>query len=530
MKRNFGDQAIGILTGLVGLVLLLVFYMFNMDMRWLAALLILFIGYIIFQQIRDKHIFLLHVTVFLLPFTGGFLYSPLIRNDLIFAFDAVFFVLFGWWVFETHLFQKTSLFIHRSTIPAAGMILWAMLAIPLVRSRVSAVLGIFLLFKAFLIYFYVINKIKYKHQLKVIVNMLMAGLGIQGLLGIMQKIMGHGLGLGFLGEKQINYSVSEISRVRGTLAVPNQYGAYLILLIPIAMSFYTSTKSKKEKLWYGGVLAFSIMGLFLSLSRSSWFGLIGAIIVMLSILYKKKQLSPKLLKGIAVVSLVMILIAVMFWNVIVMRFETGEKGQFRKVMIEVAFPIIMSNPILGVGLFNYQYHSYSSFKFWHPVHNSILHITAEMGFPGIILFLWFTVLFFKAASQNLKLRDPYYRALNLGIIGSYTAFLIAVQFGPEYQHYRQKVLYWLLGALVIASTRIAKNEVLLRQKAENKKRIKEVDSLEEKLTAFQKSHNDTNAADEENRYNISSQTDRAYLKDIYDEKEKGKEHGSFKAI
>ena len=124
-----------------------------------------------------------------------------------------------------------------------------------------------------------INRVKTKRQLKIIINMLLVGIGIQGLLGLLQRVLGHGLGLGFLGEKQANYT-SEISRVRGTLAVPNQYGAYLILLIPIAASFYISAKNKKEKYWYSGILALAIFGLFFSLSRSSWFGLIGAIIVM----------------------------------------------------------------------------------------------------------------------------------------------------------------------------------------------------------------------------------------------------------
>ena len=141
-------------------------------------------------------------------------------------------------------------------------------------------------------------------------------------------------------------------------------------------------------------------------------------------------------------------------------------------MIEIAFPIIFSHPILGVGLFNYQYHSFSSFEFWHPVHNTILRVAAEYGLPGLFFFLWFVVLVFKEARKNLKLKDEYLRNLSLGIIGSYTAFMIAVQFGPEYQHYRQKFLFWILAAIVIASKRIARNELLARNKLESFKNTK----------------------------------------------------------
>ena len=472
LKKDTSEIAVGLAAAFIGLVLLLSFYIFKMDMRWLAVLLIGLIGLAIFQRVQEKEILLLYLAVFLLPYTGGFLYSPLVVNDLIFAFDVFLFLLIGIWLIETGGFQDGALYIHKSTIPAILMVVWAMLGIPFCISKLSATLGTFLLVKAFLFYFYIINRVKTKRQLKIIINMLLVGIGIQGLLGLLQRVLGHGLGLGFLGEKQANYT-SEISRVRGTLAVPNQYGAYLILLIPIAASFYISAKNKKEKYWYSGILALAIFGLFFSLSRSSWFGLIGAIIVMLVILYKKKQLSPKLLKGIVVISFVMVLLVIIFWNVIVLRFQTGEQGQFRKVMIEIAFPIIFSHPIFGVGLFNYQYHSFSSFRFWHPVHNTILRVTAEYGFPGLFFFIWFIVLIYREASKNLKLKDSYLRTVALGVIGGYTAFLIAVQFGPEYQHYRQKVVFWILGAITIALKRIAKNELMLQKKMEMKNKIKE---------------------------------------------------------
>jgi len=470
-KRKINDAGIGIIIAFVGLALLLFFSVFRMDMRWLGALLVGLIGFSFFYQVREKERLLLYMISFLIPFTGGFMYSPLVHADLIFAFDIVLFVLFGIWLIESGGFQSEKLYIHKTTLPAALMVLWAGLGVVVSISRMSAAHGVFLLLKTFMFYFYIINRIKSKRKLKIIVDMLIVGLGIQGALGLMQKLVGHGLGLGFLGEKQVVYG-SAISRVRGTLAVPNQYGAYLILLMPIAAVFYISAKTKKEKLWYTGILFFSLMGLFFSLSRSSWFGLIGAIIVILTLLYKQGRLSPRLLRGILVVVLVMLIIVVIFWETIVLRFETGEKGQHRRTMIEIAFPIIFSHPILGVGLFNYQYHSFSSFEFWHPVHNTILRVAAEYGLPGLFFFLWFVVLVFKEARKNLKLKDEYLRNLSLGIIGSYTAFMIAVQFGPEYQHYRQKFLFWILAAIVIASKRIARNELLARNKLESFKNTK----------------------------------------------------------
>ncbi|HDQ15909.1 MAG TPA: hypothetical protein ENN45_02505, partial [Bacteroidetes bacterium] len=408
LKKGSSEIFIGLAAAIVGLALVFSFYLFSLDIRWLGVLLLAFIGIGVFQLIEEKEKLLLHMVFFLLPFTAGFMYSPLIVHDLFFGFDLIFFLLVTWWLIETHGFQTTGLYIHKSTVPGILMVFWGAVGVMFCVSRLSALLGTFLLFKAFLVYFYIINKIKFKYQLKIIMNMLLLGIGIQGLLGLLQKLVGHGLGLSFLGEKQVSYWEST-SRVRGTLAVPNQYGAYMILLMPIAISFYISAKTKREKLWYGAIIMFSMFGLFFSLSRSSWFGLIGAILVMLFLLYREGQLKPSFLRGVVLISLVMVLFAVVFWDVIVLRFETGEQGEHRSTMIHVAFPIILSHPIFGVGKFNYQYHSFSSFEFWHPVHNTILRITAEMGFPGIILFLLFVGIIIKEALNNLKLRDKYLR-------------------------------------------------------------------------------------------------------------------------
>ncbi len=470
-KKQISEVGIGLLTAFVGLFLLLAFYMYNMDMKWVAALMVLILGFIVFQQIRDKRRFLLHLVIFLLPFTAGTLYSILVKATLVFAFDMILFLLVGWWIFETHGLQTTKLQIHRSTIPAFLMVIWAGLAIVLAVSRMSTAHGVFLLFKAFVFYFFIINNIKFKKQLQIIVNMLLIGIGIQGLLGILQKVSGRGLGLKFLGEEKASMSyATEISRVRGTLGFPNQYGAYIILILPIALSFYFTAESKKEKMFYGGITFISTMGLFLSLSRSSWFGIIGALFVILYILNKQKKLNPKILRGILAILVFIVIIVVLFWDVIMYRFETGEKGEWRTFMIDIALPIIMSHPILGVGLFNYQYHSFSSFEFWHPVHNETLRIAAEMGVPGLLLFVWFVVIIYKEAFKNLRLKDPYLQKLALGVIGGYTAFLIAVQFGPQYQHYRQKTVFWILAALMVVSKRIAKNELLKKKRLAEKKR------------------------------------------------------------
>lgn len=467
VRKSQNIIILSIIFSLIGIGLIFSFAWLKLDMRWLAVILIGFLGAAIFQQIHEKEIVLLYFAIFFLPFTGGGLYSHIIDNDLIFAFDVFLFLLIFIWAAKTNGFQRGAIYAHKSTYLGLIMIIWAAFAIPFCVSRVGTLLGVFMLTKAFLFYFYLINRLKTKRQLKIIINMLILAMTIQGLLGLLQKVTGHGLGLSFWGEKIIRYG-SDLSRVRGTLGAPNQYGAFIILIMPMAITFYATAKKRKEKIILLIALLISMSGLFFSLSRSSWFGLIGALILILTILYKQKQLSARMLRGILAVSLLILVFALVFWDIIVLRFQTGEKGQYRMLMIDLAFPIILSHPIFGVGLFNYQYHSFSDFEFWHPVHNTILRIAAEMGIPGLIFFIWFIVLIVKEAKSALKLKDFYLRKVAIGILGGYTAFLIAVQFGPEYQHYRQKTLFWILAGIAVSLKRIAKFDYLMKLKIQEK--------------------------------------------------------------
>jgi len=452
-----------ILVSLFGAGILFAFFVLKLDIRWLNAVIVLFAGFSFLQIVKDKELFLLRIMVFLIPFAIGFLYTYVISVDLIFAFDVILFFLYLNWFLEKPRFQFGKLYVARATLPALLIIGWSSLSVIIAVSQKCSSFAVFLLIKSFLVYFFIINRVTTKKQLMVIVDFLIIGLAIQGAIGLAQRLLGHPLGLTFFGERQVSLWM-QLSRVRGTLGYPNMYGAYLILLLPLSISLFVFVKSKLKKIWYGSVTIVGLLALLFSLSRSSWLGIVGAIIVMFLLMGVKRKLSPRLvLASIVIIGAVMVIISV-FGELINLRFETGGRGEYRLLMIKIAIPIILGHPILGVGLLNYPFHSFSSFRFWHPVHNEYLRLAAETGLPGLFFFLWFVFWVLKDVYNALKFKDKYLNAIAIGIFGSYTAFLTAIMFGPEYQHYRQKFIFWILAGLGVALKRIYKRELFKRQK------------------------------------------------------------------
>lgn len=405
---------------------------------------------------------ILKAFVFLIPYNLGAGFYEGTR--VIFASDIFLFLLIGAWLVETNGFQKGHLYTIGAFKPALYMIGWSTFGVLFAISQIIGSMALFWEIKAFIFYLYVTNKVITRDRLRILVDYLLIGIGIQGIIGLAQKVKGGPLGLDRLGES-MDVMVSDISRVVGTHFGPNRLGAHLILLLPLAISLFIFVKTRKYKYFYGAITLVAMGGLFFSLSRSSWAGLVISIFFMVLVLMRRKKLSAKLLKAILVVIIAILVIGYVFWDIIEQRFERGGDAEDRKLMIDISFMILEAHPIFGVGLNNYPFHSFHLFPFWHPVHNEYLRIACEAGIPGLIFFLWFLGSFLKEAYRGTRLKDKYLSAISLGALGGMIAFLAAVFMGPMYMHYRLKLIFWILGGLAVAAKRIWRIEMMQLQLA-----------------------------------------------------------------
>ena len=168
-----------------------------------------------------------------------------------------------------------------------------------------------------------------------------------------------------------------------------------------------------------------------------------------------RKFSSRRILGIAIVIMGGILITYAYYDIFTLRLDTGgTRGENRLFMIQVAISIIKTHPVFGVGLFNYQYHSHHLWDFWHPVHNTYLRLASETGIPGLLFFLWFIFEVFREIYGALRLKDRFLNIMALGIIGGLSAFCIAIMFGPQYQHFRQKFLFWVLSGMALSLKRV----------------------------------------------------------------------------
>jgi hypothetical protein len=224
--------------------------------------------------------------------------------------------------------------------------------------------------------------------------------------------------------------------IGGIYSNSNDLAFAIVLTLPFALAFITTTRSKIGKmLWMSGILVM-LAALFLTASRAGFIDLVisGAVAMWHFGIRGRRHM---LIAGVA---LVCVLLMALAGGKLYNRFaalsgdsatEESAYGSYeqRKYLMYGALEGIEHYPVLGIGANNFMTYS----GIWHEVHMTYLQICVEGGIPVLILYL----LFFRRGFKNLKIlrRTPnldeqtvlFVGALHSSLIG----FAVGACFAPE---------------------------------------------------------------------------------------------------
>ena len=252
-------------------------------------------------------------------------------------------------------------------------------------------------------------------------------------------------------EEQLKIYMIE-PRLAGTFKMPNDLGAYLVILLPIAIG-YSVVSWRAPRNWrliavLGILLCVMGANLALTLTRAAWIGVFAATI------YIAIYFQRKLLWGLLAL---LLLSPFLMPQTVKDRFETirqrpsgfmSERPQWWKTSAQ----LIAKYPITGIGLgrFRHEYQLHAPAGVHHKpyhAHNIYLHIAVEQGIPSLILFLAILFLIFRQLSALRKRDDFWCSGLFIGGSG----FLIsAFVYGLADQifHQRPLLIFWFLIGLI----------------------------------------------------------------------------------
>lgn len=301
-------------------------------------------------------------------------------------------------------------------------------------------LGIYelpIMLKLIIIFFVVKNSVYSMEEALLLLRIFLLVVVLQAGLGIYQSLTGNTLGLEMLGEKRDlsgrAFASIDVYRGVGTLGGSNALSSFLILLIPGALALAAIGRRWPHRVLAGVAFLGGLMSVFLSLGRSGL--IVVALMLPLTLLLLQKQSRSHKSHTPIILSVIFALgsLLLIAWPLLVEHLGTLRSSipsvYLRVGMLDGAFRLFLSRPVLGVGLANSALQMY-----WEaspsvalpgpitPVHNMTLLWFTETGLVGGVLYL----LLLAAIILPLWRRGWRYRDDRSLLIGAFAIGLLGV--------------------------------------------------------------------------------------------------------
>lgn len=325
----------------------------------------------------------------------------------------------------------------------------AMTSISLEESRnIALLMGAFILS-----YFVVINTIENKKQFKFILYLFIIATVLTAVYGLYQYKYGDLYSQAWLDTDMFE----DIKmRVYSTFENPNVYGEYLILAIPIIISLMWEEKGIAKKLMLLAALGITMLAMVLTFSRGCWLGAMFAI-ALLAVMIDRRFI---ILGILALMAMPFVLP-----ETIINRFMSignmGDSSTSYRVYIWLGTLAMLkdywfSGIGMGITSFNtvYPIYSYNNVTTPHS-HNLFLQIVVEYGIVGLIIFAGVMYNFYKETIISVFKNK---NVVTMGFISGVSGFMIESLFDHTWYNYRVVLIFWIVIALGILSTRFSIKE------------------------------------------------------------------------
>lgn len=253
-------------------------------------------------------------------------------------------------------------------------------------------------------------------------------------------------------------------RLAGTFKMPNDLGAYLVIVVPIAMGYFISAwRTRRNKdgrisihwgwiVSLGFILCVMAANLALTLTRAAWVAVFFAAVYM-AICFKRR-----LLWGLLILA---VLSPFFMPQDVKDRFQTvwqrpsgfmSERPQWWKTSTQ----LIAKYPITGIGLgrFRHEYKLHGPPDMYHEpyhAHNIYLHIAVEQGIPSLLIFVWMLFLIFRRLFALRKNGGFWRTGLYIGGSGFLISALI-YGLADHILHQRPLLMFWFIIGIVFYVT------------------------------------------------------------------------------
>ncbi|MFA5357114.1 MAG: O-antigen ligase family protein [Candidatus Omnitrophota bacterium] len=209
-----------------------------------------------------------------------------------------------------------------------------------------------------------------------------------------------------------------IPRIYASFGTPNDFGAYLITLLPfLIVSFFVKWRARIFSYLHPALFLLAFTCLVLSVSRGAWLGFISSvlflgvwipsvavffIILVLLFLFIKPFFHPAVSERLG-----------NLFNFFAPEFTNDAGSIERKIFWAAGWKMFIARPWIGLGLgtfmFNFKEYVASDYLYGPSyAHNCYLQMLTENGIIGLVSFLLIPAVFFYAGIKLMRVREKVF--------------------------------------------------------------------------------------------------------------------------
>ena len=263
-------------------------------------------------------------------------------------------------------------------------------------------------------------------------------------------------------------------RVTGPFEMPSDFGAYLITVTPMVITVaLTRVRALLPRRWGGDAVGVAagrvlrlggwgvVIGLLLwslaeSVSRGAWFAL--AVVALVLAAIRSRRLLAAACIGLLLLAWVL---PESLTAHLVEAVTVGDAASRQRVeMWAITWQMIRDRPLIGHGLGVYMWNlgrygiTPDNVLMINYAHNCYLQLWAEVGIFGLAAFLWLAgVVLWLGVTRWLAERDPFLRAMALGLIAGLSALLIHSGVDTDLYSLQLATMGWVMMGLTCATAR-----------------------------------------------------------------------------
>lgn len=467
-----GGSTIGFMTCLAA----------GLQLKWFTVYLMAFLLMLVFAVTKQRKNLALGLFIFFLPF---FVTKKIFSSEFtmlvggpsslsIFLYDIPLAILLCYFLSDKVFKRDSSLYIPAVLPPLLLYIIWSGISVINAARPILTFIEFVWLWRTAIILFLLVNIIKDRKDLILVITLLIAGLFLQEVITFIQAYLKKWFT--FTGD--VAHTMLESTarpdtfRAGGTVGLHNVQASYYVLLLSLTTGIFFANFKSRLKYILLFIILCGILSVILTYSRNGYASLSVSLAIVAILAVRKKIIKIRyFILGTWLLIFIILMIIPLGGQNVINRIKSKAAIEPRIETVKIAFRMVGKHPISGVGLNNFAIvmadkdfspygisdlqKAYLGGEYFRTVvHNKYLLVASETGTVGLIFFLWMHYIIYSFSFKLLKSKDWFYWGIGAGMAAALTGALIQMHF-DIYNADLLVAIFWALVALTFSAYKIS---------------------------------------------------------------------------